>query len=96
MKPSVELSKRSHHVIHLHYPLVLQNLLPFTIDVVENSSSTEKRTLTPGETTHYSHVTIINDPRFLITVSVHIICAIRYHYSTLAGLMYVFILAAEL
>ena len=82
MKPAVELSKRSHHIIHLHYPLVLQNVLPFTIDVVENSSSTEKRTLTPGETTHYSHAIIINDPRFLITVSTctYIMWAIKYHY----------------
>lgn len=68
-KPPVSLDERSHHVIHLHYPLVLQNVLPFPIEVVENSQSLESRTLQPGEMTHYSHVTILNDPRFLITVN---------------------------
>ena len=68
-KAPVDLSNRSHHIISLHYPLVLQNMLPFPIEVTENSSSTEKRSLNPGELTHYSHTTIINNPRFLTTVS---------------------------
>ena len=68
-KAPVDLSNRSHHIISLHYPLVLQNMLPFPIEVTENSSSTEKRSLKPGELTRYSHMTIINNPRFLTTVS---------------------------
>ena len=68
-KAPVNLSNRSHHIISLYYPLVLQNMLPFPIEVTENSSSTEKRSLNPGELTHYSHTTIINNPRFLTTVS---------------------------
>ena len=68
-KPPISLADRNHHIINLHYPLVFQNMLPFPIEVTENMSCTEKRQLRPGEMTRYSHTTIINDSRFLTTVS---------------------------
>lgn len=69
-KPPIKLEHRSHHVINLHYPLVLHNLLPYPIEVMENTSDSEKRLLKPGEVTHYSHTTVENEPRFLTTVGV--------------------------
>ena len=66
----VSLEHRSHHVVNLHYPLVLHNLLPYPIEVTENASGSEKRLLKPGEVTHYSHTTVEKEPRFLTTVGV--------------------------
>ena len=37
--PSFSLAERAHHTVHLHYPLVVHNLLPYSIALGEEGHS---------------------------------------------------------
>ena len=37
--PSLSLSERAHHTVHLHHPLVVHNLLPYSISLCEEGHS---------------------------------------------------------
>ena len=54
-----------HHALSfsLRYPLVVQNLLPFELRVADHKGA-EKRSIGPGDTVHFSGVSIEDEPTF--------------------------------
>ena len=65
--PAFPLADRAHHTLHLHYPLVVHNLLPYSIALGEEGYS--MALIGSGGQANINYTKLSTQQKFLIEVS---------------------------
>ena len=74
--PAFSLADRVHHTLHLHYPLVVHNLLPYSITLGEEGYS--MALIGSGAQANINYTKLSTQQKFLIEVSEYRTSIVHY------------------